>query len=335
MLLDWRQLPPLPDPCGFASPFVGVSGGVLLVAGGANFPGEPLWDGGAKAWHDRIFALEPGASRWTVAGTLPAPLAYGLSVSVAGGVLCAGGSDGGSHSDAVFVMEWRDGRVICRDLPRLPSPVAMVAGVVAGDVVYLAGGLASPGSVEALTTFLAFDIRQPADGWRPLPPWPGPGRFQAVAAADGPAVYLLSGLRHEPRAAGGLAYLADAYRFDPGGGWRRLPDLPYPAAAAATPAPVGADGTLVVIGGVDGALAGTRPQDFGHVPQRIQAYMPGDDAWRAAGNAPVGRVCVSATEWQGAWVLPSGERSSGVRSPEVWALRFPPAGGAAGRPIRG
>jgi N-acetylneuraminic acid mutarotase len=313
-----------------------VSDGVLLVAGGANFPGKQLWDGGAKAWHDRIFALEPGSSHWTIAGTLPAPLAYGLSVSVPGGVLCAGGSDGVTHSDAVFLMEWRDGRVTCRDLSRLPAPVAMAAGVLADDVVYLAGGLASPGSIEALGTFLALDLRKPAAGWQELQGWPGPGRFQAVAAAARGTVYVLSGLRYAPRAADAACqvYLADAYRRDPRGGWVRLPDLPYPAAAATTPAPVGPDGTVVVIGGVDGALVGTRPQDFGHVPQRIQAYAPTEQAWRQAGHAPVGRVCVSATQWHGEWILASGERSSGIRSPEVWAMALGASGGLAARATR-
>ena len=37
--LQWAQLPPLPDPLGVAAPFAGVSGGALLVAGGANFQG--------------------------------------------------------------------------------------------------------------------------------------------------------------------------------------------------------------------------------------------------------------------------------------------------------
>src|ERR1051326_3509891 len=36
--LDWKELPALPDREGFATPFAGVSGGALIVAGGANFP---------------------------------------------------------------------------------------------------------------------------------------------------------------------------------------------------------------------------------------------------------------------------------------------------------
>jgi len=35
-LLEWSQLPPLPDPVGLAGPFVGVSNDVLIIAGGLS-----------------------------------------------------------------------------------------------------------------------------------------------------------------------------------------------------------------------------------------------------------------------------------------------------------
>ena len=35
---QWERLPSIPNTVGVASPFAGVSHGVLLVAGGANFP---------------------------------------------------------------------------------------------------------------------------------------------------------------------------------------------------------------------------------------------------------------------------------------------------------
>jgi hypothetical protein len=45
------ELAALPDAHGFAGCFAGLSGGRLLVAGGANFPdGVMPWDGGKKTW---------------------------------------------------------------------------------------------------------------------------------------------------------------------------------------------------------------------------------------------------------------------------------------------
>jgi N-acetylneuraminate epimerase len=322
--LDWRQLPPLPDPCGFASPFAGQAGDACIVAGGANFPDRQLWDGGSKVWHDRIFALRPDGAGWRIVGRLPGPRAYGVSASIPDGLACIGGSDEKRHYADAFVLRWEKDAVERLEFPPLPIPIAMAAGTRVGDVIYVAGGLSTPDSKEPLTSFFALDLRDLADGWKKLPSWPGSGRFQAVAASVGGWFYLFSGLRYEPSADGkpALVYLKDAFRYSPSAGWEKLPDLPYPVAAGASPAPTGKSG-IYLLGGVDGAGAGKSPREFFHVPQRIQFYDPAAAVWHDAGFAPVGRVCVSASFWGDRWVLPSGERSAGVRSPEVWSLRLP------------
>src|SRR5437763_6614440 len=92
-VLHWRKLSQLPDPIGFAGSFAGVSGDALLVAGGANFQGEPPWRGGTKKWHDSVFVLEHPGDTWKNGGKLPRPLAYGVSVSTPEGIICAGGGD--------------------------------------------------------------------------------------------------------------------------------------------------------------------------------------------------------------------------------------------------
>ena len=49
---------PLPDPVGVARPFAGVSGGRVMIAGGANFPEKPLADGGRKRCHAAVWAAD-------------------------------------------------------------------------------------------------------------------------------------------------------------------------------------------------------------------------------------------------------------------------------------
>ena len=49
----WNKLPDLPGMAdtaslGVSAPFVGISNGILLVAGGCNFPDKPVTEGGAK-----------------------------------------------------------------------------------------------------------------------------------------------------------------------------------------------------------------------------------------------------------------------------------------------
>lgn len=321
----WWQLPPLPDPHGFAGAFAGELRGTLLVAGGANFPERQLWEGGAKRWHDRIFVLEPGAAAWRLAGRLDLPLAHGVSAPDDGGLILAGGGDALRHHAAVFQLDWREGRLHRSELPPLPRPVAFSAGGRVGDRLLVVGGLAEPGAKESLNETFVLDLKARDRGWRRLPPWPGPGRHLAVAAVADGALFLFSGLTFTPDGAGGhrLEYLRDAYRLDPGRElWERLPDLPVAAAAAASPAPVGGS-EIHVIGGVDGTLAGRPPSEFHPVPRRVQVYDTRGRRWREAAPAPMARVAVATIRSGERWILPSGESSAGVRSPEVWSLAWP------------
>src|SRR4051794_34706734 len=99
---EWRRLPSLPDKEGFAGMFAGVSGGALVVAGGANFPGKKPWEGGKKVWYDTVYVLEQPGGEWKVGGRLPRPLGYGVSVTHGGAVICVGGSDAERHYAEVF-----------------------------------------------------------------------------------------------------------------------------------------------------------------------------------------------------------------------------------------
>ncbi|MCK5940950.1 MAG: sodium:solute symporter, partial [Planctomycetes bacterium] len=91
--LRWRELPSLPDTPGLGGPFVGVHRGDLVVAGGANFPDAPPWQGGRKAWHDRVYVLDRDADAWRLAGRLPAARAYGGCASTSYGIALLGGND--------------------------------------------------------------------------------------------------------------------------------------------------------------------------------------------------------------------------------------------------
>ena len=93
----WQALPPIPIPLGVAAPFAAVSNGTLIVAGGANFPDAPPWLGGQKVWHSAIWSLASPSAQWQPAGNLPAPLAYGVSLSINGLFLAIGGSDSSRH----------------------------------------------------------------------------------------------------------------------------------------------------------------------------------------------------------------------------------------------
>ena len=68
---------------GVAASFAGSHDGLLLVAGGCNFPDTPAAEGGSKKFYADIYALNLTANdaKWQKVGQLPKALAYGASVS--------------------------------------------------------------------------------------------------------------------------------------------------------------------------------------------------------------------------------------------------------------
>ena len=272
--LAWSDLPPVPPPpgkdgqLGLGGPFVGTSGGAVLVAGGANFPDGPPWHGGKKVWCDSVYVLQEqagGPPRWLTGleMRLPRPLAYGASVQAADGVVCIGGCDREACYRDVFVLRWDSvtRKIETEPLPPLPRPLAMMAAARAGDVIYVAGGQEAAKDPVVTKNFWSLNLltrgRPGGFRWRELEAWPGPARISAVAAAmeigGSPRFYLFSG-RNVAHA--GVDLLTDAYEFNPKTGrWRRLADIALPGekprCVMAAPA-AAVDGRILVFGGDDG-----------------------------------------------------------------------------------
>lgn len=324
--LRWSVLAPLPDREGFAFPYAGVHGGALLVAGGANFPDKRPWEGGAKVWYDTVFVLERPAGEWRIAGKLPRPLGYGVSLSTPEGVVCLGGSDVARHYAECFLLRWVGGRLERKSLPPLPKPCANFCGALVGNTVYVAGGIETPDATRALQTFWALELGAGPRQWRELAAWPGPGRMLAVAATHDGDFFLLSGTSLAPDAQGKPArtYLRDAYRFRPGQGWRQVADLPHAVVGAPTPAATWGPAEILVLGGDDGSLVNFTPlAKHPGFPGQVLAYAPASDTWRVAGRMPVAHVTTPLVRWQDRVVMPTGEVRPGVRSPAVWSLQNP------------
>lgn len=319
-MLHWERLPNLPDPVGFAGPFAGTSHGALIVAGGANFPDKLPWEGGTKTWHESIFVLEHPTGKWMVPARLPRKLAYGVSVNTPAGVLCIGGGDANRHYREVFLLEWLDGQLRRTALAPLPKPCALSCGARWENTVYVAGGIETPNSTTALHTFWALDLSQPKTKWRELPPWPGPERMLAVAGAQDGSFFLFSGtsLHAGPDGKPARTYLQDAYRYTQRKGWQQIADLPRPAVAAPTPAPVVGQSQLLVLSGDDGSKVGFEPSQHPGFPASVLAYNIKSNAWSVAGAMTAPCVTVPTALWQKRIVIPNGEVRPGIRTPEVW-----------------
>jgi N-acetylneuraminic acid mutarotase len=314
----WRSLRTFPQEPGLAGPLAGWHDGVLIVAGGANFPDVPLAAGGKKVWHDALHVLVPGEQEWRPAGRLPEPRAYGAAVSLPGGVLVAGGENSGKVFQDSLMLRWDGTQVLVEPGPMLPAAITSAMAVRLGDHVYLAGGYDHGSPRTSCRHFWRLDASRPATGWQTLPSWPGPPRAQGVMAAVAGAVYLFSGLDVSAAAGGApqTTYLRDAYRYLPDGAtWEKLPDLPWSAVAAPSPAPVTADPPRVfVLGGVDGRQAGRLPRDT-RLPDDILVFDVAQHAWRLWPEPwPDPVVTVPAVESKDGWIIASGETMAGQRT---------------------
>ena len=332
--MRWDLLPRLPGTIGVAGPFVGVDNGALIVAGGANFPYGPPWEGGEKVWHKDIYVLEQGAKRWMTGLKLDRPIAYGVSIETKYGLVMAGGCDNEKSYADVQLLNWdvASRKITAEKLPLLPRATSFCKGAAIGSVIYVAGAQSSsdPRTAEAL--FWKLDLSKPAleRKWISVEPWPGTPRNKSLIVAqkqgDKEYLYLFGGEYSTTDLHGEInrTYLRDVYRFDPaaksGSAWKRLSDLPKPLAASQGVA-VG-NSKILLISGSSG-LHVYKPVDKRPLfSTDVMEYDTVEDKYSYAGNMPLGVVTTTATIFDGDVVVPSGEIRPGIRTPLVQRLEL-------------
>ncbi len=321
-LLDWHRLPDLPDPIGVGGPCAGISNGALIVAGGAHFR-DPFLQGGEKIWTDSIYVLTSSFSEWKAGFALARPTGYAVASQWEDEVICAGGGNAREHFKEVIALHWDGESISQRSLPALPQPRAFASGAVVESTLYIAGGLETPDDTVASRNFWALNLADPGAQWKILEPVPGTPRHSAVTGASDGAFYLFSGTALEPDTVGATSYefLTDAYRYHPSHGWEQLHDLPYPAAAAPSPAITIGPSHLLVLGGNTGADV-DRVQELGDrhpgFSRDVLAYHVITDTWAHMGTLPMGQVTVPMVQQGDHVFIPSGEIRPGVRTAAVW-----------------
>lgn len=342
--LHSTDLPPLPmlhgqpNP-GVAGAFAGVSHGVLLVAGGANFPNGYPWQGGTKVWHSTVYALvkEGDAYGWQTVQSLGRPVGYGASAVWRNRLICVGGNDADHRYTDVFTLTWDGsaGRLRTDSLPPLPIAVANGGATVAGDTLYVFGGESDRGPERSL---YALSLLHPASGWRKRADLPAPARAFTTLAAAGGRLYVLGGRQ---TVAGVTTVYNDAYAFQISKNrWEQLPDLPTPLSGhGAVAAP---DGGVWLVGGDTGKRLGqierlnkqiagqpdgsvrdslterrnVLQSDHPGFSRSVWTYRPQTRRWVKRGELPFAvPVTTPLVTVPGGFILPSGEVSPGIRTP--------------------
>jgi N-acetylneuraminate epimerase len=324
--LDWRKLPTLNDPQGFAGQFVGVADKRLLLYGGSNFPDTPVWAGGTKVWYRDAFVLDNPQSTWRKIGSLDdsRPVGYGISLPTPdGNILCVGGADAKRHYDSVFILALDGDKLVTFDMPKLPKPCAYSAGALLGGKIYVVGGIDKPDATRGMRTFWSFDLTDPKAVWQELPPWPGRGRMLATVAVNGDYLYLTGGcdLTSDIDGKPLRLYQRDTFRYSPKTGWQKLTDAPVGIVAAPTPAlTVGEH--VIVFGGDDSTHLGFKPPDkHPGFPNNVYAYDVTADRWTQIGKSAFVPVASPLVKWLDGHVVASGEIRPGVRTREVWLVK--------------
>ena len=227
-IFNWTEDYELPNPKGVNGAFTGVHNDALILAGGANFPNTPVWEGGKKVWHNSIYVLEKNENsfQWIQNNDLKLPinLAYGVSISTPKGLLCIGGDNENDVYKDVFLLKWNSkSKTIEReDLPSMPIALSSMGGSLIGDMVYLVGGKETK-SGQSTSNFLSFNLSETLNRkqytWTELPDFPGESRLQAVVVGQGngrnyESLFVFSGVSYNPDAEVTHKMLSDVYEYD-------------------------------------------------------------------------------------------------------------------------
>ncbi|MBX2874299.1 MAG: sodium/solute symporter [Saprospiraceae bacterium] len=357
LTLDWSHWPTLPpapgetQSHGLAGAFMGIHENVLIVAGGANFPDGPAWEGGGKVFHDAIYLFDIQEDKWIKNKLFHLDLAtaYGLSLSSSKGVICLGGQRDNEVLDHVFLLNWDQelDELIQEPLPSLPIPLANLSGDILQEVIYIAGS--DPDTGEKV--FARLNLNDLNAGWQALPVWPGSARTHAVGVfqnnGETDCFYLFKG-RFKAANKNTTSFLSDSWSYNPvRNEWSEIPmsessDFPLAAGAGIS---LGAN-HILLLGGDSGlvfnqieqlnARLDSNSDQPSILVQRdsLMKHHPGFSAdiwsfhtitqsWTKLGDIPnAPPVTTQVLKLENKLVLASGEIAPCIRTPDIQILEL-------------
>ena len=326
---------------GTAGAFVGTVGNAVLVAGGSDFPDLKPWEGGTKAWSDKVYAItregEGFACRECEGVRLPRPVGNGCSAGNGKVLYCIGGLTPDGPSDRILLIRPEGGTYRIEEVGTLPEGFTANAAVFHKGALYLCGTRSGAN---------AFYRLNPVTGqFKELPPCPGPVLAEGstlVYQHDGreDALYLIGG---RSRAEDGTYRIADrmwAY-LPTHNEWRKkcaFSDGEKDICLMYAPAIAYGSAHILVFGGDDG-VEFLRRDSLSAVPggtealsqaflehpgfiNKVFAYHTITDTWSVLAGSEVPLPAVTTAALLGKdIILPSGEAHPGVRSADILSAR--------------
>lgn len=352
--INWKVVTELPSAngvphLGVAGGLSGVHNGVLIVAGGANFPQTMPWMGGPKKYHVAAYVFNKNAKgilNLLQTTRLPEALAYSASCTTPQGIICAGGEGDKGVTNKVALLQWNGGKLEIKELPSLPHGFTNAAITYCDGLVYLAGG---ENSTEALDQFLFLDMQNLQKGWQALPSLPQPTSHAVLVVQSGKGgrnVYLLGGRRKTTSGISELYKQVYSFNLDTKT-WKEETPLPYALSAGSGIA--AGSCSILLFGGDKGEtfhkterlIAAIKEEadekkkeklnaekaalQSGHpgFSRDVLAYHTTTKQWLVVSTIPFDSpVTTTAVCWDGKVYLPSGEIRAGVRTPQILAANI-------------
>ncbi len=353
----WEKIAVLPQADG--TPSIGVAGAinavsanVLVIAGGANFPGKKPWEGGKKHYSNEIYVLQKknGKYAWNknISVRLPQAIAYCGNTSTPLGIVYAGGENETGLSDKAYLMKLnpRRGLVEIISLPNLPLPLTNISLTHIDNVVYAAGG---DGAILSSSRFFSLDLASGAPKWEILPDLPQALANTLALAQNGPGgknIFVVGGRSKHPS---GISELrSSVFIYDPISRiWKSGADISDDGKIMNFSAGTGvslSERYLLITGGDKGEVfhqietllsqiskASTEKEKVELTNRKNQliidheGFYPGilvydtyENTWVKAGKLPfLPRVTTTAVMWGKHIILSNGEIKPGVRNPDI------------------
>lgn len=327
--------------CGVSAPYAGQLGGLIIMAGGCNFPVDPLGPASQKKFYKGIYAANPATMEWERIGTLPEAMAYGATAAMPDRLILIGGTTASrSLTDVTALTLDAQSRAVLTPMEPLPVTVDNMAAAVIGHTIYVAGGNDAGTPSRELW---ALDIAAEKPAWKRLRAMPDNPRVQPVMAAaknaEGEDVLLLWGGFAGKHGKNEATLNTDGLLYSPAK--NRWTALPAPVDADGVELSLGggaactlANGSVAVCGGVNkdvflGALRQlpegylTHPVEWYRFNPNVLIYNPVEAKWSIAGTTPdAARAGAAIVPVGNAFYLLGGELKPRIRTAQTFSLEL-------------
>lgn len=357
---EWATLPPnpkleqeniSPDQPGLAGAYSGMSGDVMIVAGGANFPAGVPWEGGEKVFWDQVYLLKASGTespQWlSTDKQLPVNMAYGATLQRGNEVVLIGGENANGIVSDVLVLSWDQ---VAKDIKITKmSPLPDHFKAISGGI--LDRRIVVHGVRDDRNVLLQYSENNNGT-WMELPGCPGPPRYYPVSQVQSngrvEGLYLFSGRTQDK--SGKIELLNDGYLYDPvKKTWTSLGDVgsdqEMPLCLMGASSVRSGASHILVFGGDEGKdlmervnilnqinkaeneelsveLNEQLNSSFRNHPgflRKIRAYHTITNSWSILDTFPgLLPVTTNAFSWENQYYITSGEVHPGIRTPLIW-----------------